>query len=1346
MTNLCPADTPSETTLTPVDFDPFAEVALDGPFALSEAQREIWAVVQMGPEASCAYNQCFVLRLDGDVSVSALRRAVQLVFDRHDSLRTRFDAWGDSQVIRPPEPIDVPVLDLSALAPEERGRRIEAVLAEEVRKPLELVDGACARVRIVLESANCLRLVMTAHHIVFDGSSSVIFFQELAALYAAERSGETADLPPATPFRQHVELEASPEGLARAEAALSYWRAQFADGTPTLELPTDCARPPVKTYRGAREDLRLTKVLSADVTRVASRLGATSVGLLLAAFQTLLHRLTGQSDVVVGLPLSARDSAVGNTQMGHATNLLPIRARLDGRTTFAELVREARRALLDGHDHQTLTFGTLVHALNLPRDLSRTPLVAAVFNVDRGRVAPNYPGSQAEVLVAPRHFVNFEIELQLIDTRHELILELAYNADLFSAESVQRWLGHYEELLAGAVANPDTALDHLPLLRDSDREALRAWNRTDADYPRDVPLARLVEQQVERTPEATAVVYGHDSICFRELNSRANRLAHELRVHGAGPDRLVGIFMERSIDMIAGLLAIVKTGAAYLPLDPLFPRDRLAYMVQDGGVELIVTQESLRPLLPEFSGTVVSTDGGNWAVNSQENLDVAVQPGDLAYIIYTSGSTGRPKGVEVPRGALTNLLWSMREWLQLTAEDRLLAVTTISFDIAGVDVWLPLLVGARLVVASREDAADGARVRELIDRHGITFLQATPVTWRLLLEAGWPGKSDLQIVCTGEAMPRDLAARLAPLVRRLWNLYGPTETTIWSTGYLVHDGDEPILIGRPVANTRCYIVDENRQPVPIGVVGELYLGGDGLARGYLRRPELTAEKFLPDPFRSQPGARMYRTGDLARYRADGNIECLGRTDHQVKIRGFRIELGEIESVLKQDPRIKQAVVLAREDTPGHKRLVGYLVPHGEEVPTRSELRSLLMPQLPDYMVPSDYVVLTEIPISPNGKIDRKALPAPQAATDQPPPSDAHMAPRSESEKRIAAILCEVLELRSVGLHEDFFDLGGHSLTAVRTVARINQEFGVDLSVRILFEAKTCAQLAQKVELRATREASAEPERWPILVPVQPSGAGTPLFCVARPNVNAIGYAILARHLGPEQPVYGLQAQLEEDPQIDFTRQQYEDTAREYIEAMRSVQPRGPYYVIGQCQGAYIAFEMARQIEASGQRFGWLGILDAWTEENTRHRWLFAAYRYAIALRSVALRTLDKIKHAVPGAPPECPTEPAASTAWVPTVSASGSPQPKPSSGPDLMHELYFPRKDFKPPAGASRITVFTVGRPEFYRVRDERMGWGDRTRGGVDVERVPGTHLTILREPHVNVLAEKILTRLPPVS
>jgi amino acid adenylation domain-containing protein len=653
-------------------------------------------------------------------------------------------------------------------------------------------------------------------------------------------------------------------------------------------------------------------------------------------------------------------------------------------------------------------------------------------------------------------------------------------------------------------------------------------------------------------------------------------------VRGAGPDTLVGLCVERSLEMMVALLAIIKAGAAYLPIDPFLPVDRKGYMMEDSGLAVLITQESLLEALPAFAGPVVAVDGQAAAdirrSSERENLDVAVRPEHLGYVIYTSGSTGKPKGVEVSRGALLNLLWSMREWLALGEADRLLAVTTISFDIASADIWLPWLVGAQTILATREQAADGEQLRALIERHDVTFLQATPITWRLLLGAGWRGKPNIQIVCTGEAMPPELARALTPIVRRLWNLYGPTETTIWSTGYRVERGDEPVLIGRPVANTQCYVLDPHLQPVPLGANGELYIAGDGLARGYLRRPDLTAEKFVPDPFR--PGERMYRTGDLARYNKDGNLECLGRTDHQVKIRGFRIELGEVESVLKQHPGVREAVVVAREDTPGDKRLVAYVISEAGML-NPATLRTALKASLPDYMVPAAFVQLDRIPMTPNGKVDRRALPAPSGSVTG---SDrVVVAPRTYFEQQLAEIWEEVFEVTPIGVDDSFWDLGGHSMLAVKLMSRITKAFGKRVSLNTLFEAPTVALLAKHIEDDRNVEGRHT------LVPIRASGSKPPMFWI--PGGAALGMFSL-KHivpgLGEEQPVYGLGSAF---PNTIDDIERVEQRADQYLKLIRRVQPHGPYFFAGYCAGGIIAFEMAQRLLQDNEEVAFLGMIN-----------------------------------------------------------------------------------------------------------------------------------------------------------
>jgi amino acid adenylation domain-containing protein len=813
--------------------------------------------------------------------------------------------------------------------------------------------------------------------------------------------------------------------------------------------------------------------------------------------------------------------------------------------------------------------------------------------------------------------------------------------------------------------------------------------------------------------------------------------------HGAGPDQLVGLFVERSIDMVVALLAIVKTGSAYLPLDPLLPAERLRYMLEDSGVRVVVTEQSLRGELPAFGGVAILLEDIGWQGNRRDNLAAAVGPEHLAYLIYTSGSTGKAKGVQVPRGALTNFLWSMREWLQLSECDRLLAVTTISFDIAGLEVWLPLLVGAQTVVASREEAADGNALRGLLDRHSITLLQATPVTWQLLFDSGWIGKPDLQAVCGGEAMPPEVAAQLVPVVERVWNLYGPTETTIWSTGYRVTDGQEPILIGRPLANTKCYILDGQGQPVPVGVTGELYIGGDGLARGYLNRPELTAEKFVADPFLAG-GARMYRTGDLARYRADGNIECLGRIDHQVKIRGYRIELGEIEAALKEQPEIKQAVVIAREDRPGDKRLVAYLVATASTVPTTLDLRTRLKRQLPDYMVPTAYVFLDQIPISTNGKIDRKALPLP--AETQALQADTYIAPRDHLEEMLVGIWAEVLAVEQVGLDDDFFGLGGHSLVGVRLFAKIKRTYQVDLELSVLFEARTVRRLADVIR-KSKQPASAEQKTWSTLVPIQPNGSRIHFFCVHGVGGDVLNYEPMARALGPDQPFYAFRSLLL--AREDIRETSVEELASTYIKEMRSFFPQGPYLIGGGSFGGIVAFEMAQQLYAQGGEPALLVLFD--TSAPGSVQYVGATEK----LRGFWQRLRDQ------GAPYLVRKVALKGDHWRQQLVKRGQNVAcfcHRLAGRDLpvglryyqvqeAHLRAMMRYKIQPYPG--KITLMRavergyLGMELLGTREDTVLGWENLAGGGLEIHDVPGEHRNMLNEPHVRIVAKELKTILP---
>jgi amino acid adenylation domain-containing protein len=1002
-------------------------------------------------------------------------------------------------------------------------------------------------------------------------------------------------------------LSPAQQRLANASFAedLSFWEETLRGAPALLELPADRARPAIATYRGGRLRRKLSRPLTEALREMSRQEKASLLAVFAAALDTLLFRYTGCEDILLGIPLADRDQQELRSVVGFLLQTHVLRTKLSGDMTFRDLLSRVQEGMLDLHAHRGVPFDQIVQKLHPDRNLSYSPLFQVMLNWrDRDQQLPFYglKGLTVESLPAATNTSKFDLYLSAIDHGDEIWLEMEYSTDLFDEDRVERMLGHYQVLLEAVAVDAGQRLDVMPLVTDAERQQLLMdWNDTASEYPRDVSLARLVEEQVERTPDAVAVTYEDGvSITYRGLNDRANQLAHELRKHGAGPDQLIGMCVERSIDMIAALLAIIKAGAAYVPIDPDLPPERLAYMIEDSGLRILLTQKTLRSSLPPLKAKVIEVDSLGWQANSRENPDVAVKPENLAHIIYTSGSTGRPKGVKVPRAALINLLWYMRELLQLKSNDALLAVTTISFDIAGVDVWLPLLTGARSVIASRSSAADGQRLRELIERHQIKFLQATPTTWRLLLAAGWEGKQDLTAVCTGEAMPRELAAQLRPAVARLWNLYGPTETTIWSTAWMVKKDDEPVLIGRPVANTQCYLLDGAGQPVPVGIAGELYIAGDGLASGYLNLPDLTDEKFVPNPF--APGTRMYRTGDLARYRPDGNIECLGRNDFQVKIRGFRIELGEIEAVLEQQKGVAQCAVLAQIGDWADKRLVAYIVPSDTKaVPAVEDLRGALKVRLPDYMIPSAFVVIESMPLTPNGKIDRKALSvsdfkAIASATPVEPPRDS-------VEAKLVKIWERVLEVRPIGIRTDFFDVGGYSLMVIKLFAQINKAFDRSLPIATIFQAPTIEQLATLIRGRTVNETA--------LVPIRPKGSKKPLFIVH----SYLTYERFRRITDPERRLFGLHEREDDSERIASVG----DRVAEYVRQIRDAEPEGPYFLIGWCAAGPLTIELARELQNCGGQVQMLGLIDS---ENPDYASELSQQR---SRRSISDRIVDMIR-------------------------------------------------------------------------------------------------------------------------
>jgi amino acid adenylation domain-containing protein len=1039
-----------------------------GALPLSFAQERLWFIDRLEP-GSATYNLPAALRLAGPVDARALERALGEIVRRHESLRTVFaEANGAPvQVIAPFGGFALPLEDLSGLGEADRAAAAMRRAGEEAARPFDLAAGPLFRAALLRLGAEEHVLLLSVHHVVSDGWSMGVLFRELSALYAAYREGGESPLPELpVQYADYAVWQREQLQGEVLDRQLAYWRERLAGAPKLLELPTDRPRPPAQTFRGAYERIELPGALLERLQALGRSEGATLYMTLLGAFQVLLSKYSGSEDVVVGSPIAGRTRKEVEELIGLFVNTLVLRTDLSGDPSFRETLRRVREATLGAYEHQEVPFEKLVAELQPERSLSHSPLFQVLFTLqDAEGGGGALPGLNVSGVGAELGSAKFDLSLTLAATAHGLRGALNYSTDLFERGTVGRMLGHLRRVLEQVAENADVRLSELELLGDTERAlVLRAWNRTAAEYPAGRCIHEQFQAQAARTPDAVAVVFEDASLTYAELNARANRLAHHLRGHGVGPEVRVGICLERGLEMIVSLLAVLKAGGAYVPLDPGLPAERLAYMLEDSAVPLVLVQAALRGTVPARQGVeVLAVDAlaERLAAEPAENPAGGAGPDSLGYVIYTSGSTGRPKGVMNQHGGVVNLLWSMRGTVAMAPGDRLLAITTLAFDISVLELFLPLLSGARVEILDRSTASDPALLRTAVGAGVGTVLQATPATWRLLLDAGWEGAQSLRALSGGEALPAELAARLRERVGALWNVYGPTETTIWSTaqplGAGPHGGRGHVSIGAPVANTRVYVLDRHLSPVPAGVPGELYIGGAGVARGYLGRPGLSAEKFVPDPFAAEPGARLYRTGDLARWRPDGTLEFLGRNDHQVKVRGFRIELGEIEAVLRQAPGVADCAVVAREDETGDGRLVAYVVGEAEAAALRAHLRE----SLPEYMVPGAFVPLDVLPLTPNGKLDRKALPAPDLA----PAEERYVAPRTPVEEVLAEIWAEVLRRERVGVHDSFFDLGGHSLLIMRLLAEIKDTFDLDLSIRTVFSMPTLEAMAAEIERR-----------------------------------------------------------------------------------------------------------------------------------------------------------------------------------------------------------------------------------------------------------------------------------------
>ncbi|ARU63542.1 hypothetical protein CBW65_22930 [Tumebacillus avium] len=1044
----------------------------------SFAQQRLWFFDQF-ERGSALYNIPVAYRIAGRLDVAALEAALQALILRHESLRTTFGVQEGEpvQVIHPDQKIDVPVVDLTGAAESEQQLRTEELMQTFANVPFDLGSGPLMRVQAVRFSEQEHLLLVNLHHIIADGWSLGVLIRELAELYGAQASGTEPNLP-VLPL-QYADFAVWQREWLSGEVLdeqLAYWRENLGGQLPVLQLPTDRPRPARQSYRGQTTRFTVPKELARRVRELSAQEGATLYMTLLAAFKVLLHRYSGMEDIIVGSPVSGRNQVEIEELIGFFVNSVVLRTDLSGGPSFRELLARVREVSLGAFANQDVPFEKLVEELSPERSLSHAPLAQVSFayeNFDRAPIEA--AGIRISSLDIGLETAKYDLTLFIGEGEEgELNGRVEFNTDLFDLATIERMQESLIALLEGAVADPAQSTAKLPVMSTTQRAMLlEGWNHTATPYPSDRSIQELFEEQAAKTPDAVAVVFGEEQLTYAQLNLRANRLARRLQALGVKPETAVGVCLERSAELVVALLAIVKAGGLYVPLDPNYPQERLAFMLEDADLLALVTTSRLAKRLPEHSAALVCLDLQAEAIAAQsgENPANTAGPDNLIYVIYTSGSTGRPKGVCVTHRSVARLV-KETNYVRFTEEEVFLQFAPISFDAATFEIWGALLNGGRLVVfpGQKPSLEELGRV---IRQYEVTTLFLTTALFHQMIETRWEDLVAVrQLLAGGEQMSvahvRDVFARSGGW--QFYHVYGPTETTTFATACLIRDASQleaSVPIGKALSNTTLYVLDKHRQPVPVGVPGELYIGGDGVARGYLNRPELTEEKFVTNPFGE---GSLYRTGDLVRWLCDGNIEFLGRLDHQVKVRGFRIELGEIEVELGKHEKVSETVAIVREDVPGDKRLTAYVVPHEEQDITAGELRSFLAEKMPEYMIPSAFEVMEKLPLTANGKIDRQKLPKPGVDRG----TQELVLPRNEQEQQIAAIWQEILGVEQVGVHDNFFELGGHSLLATQVISRLRQTFGTEMPLRVMFEAGTVAELAQYLETEQQKAKKSEP--------------------------------------------------------------------------------------------------------------------------------------------------------------------------------------------------------------------------------------------------------------------------------
>ncbi len=1341
--------------LTAVDFDPFAGPAIAFVAPATDPQIEVWIACQLGGnDASRSYNESVSLRFSGSLHRTAFERALAALVQRHESLRSAFSADGQQVFVFSEQPVSLFFADYAEHSPDEQAQLLDEYVQQDMQHVFDLTFGPLVKAGLLKLGSTDHFFTLTAHHIICDGWSLGVMLQDLSALYSAFAQNREPALSPAPSFSQYAADESRFLTTPDYRTIEQYWLNQYRDAIPVLDLPTDCPRPTRRTYAGNRLDFSIDTTLVQAVRQMGVRAGCSFVTTLMASFEVLLHHITGQTDIVLGLPAAGQSATDRPGLVGHCVNLLPLRSYPHADLSFVDYLKQRKTGLLDALDHQRLTFGSLLKRLPIARDSSRIPLVPVVFNVDLGLDnGVSFHDLTYQLSYNARLFENFELSLNAMGSDRQMTLEWSYNTQLFTVETITSYHRQFEQLLRRIVDQPEVLLGEIALETTSPSLPLKKEEKRfdpdgsapflplreegggyyPTDYPRDRSLHDLLSETARTFPNSIALRHNDRTLTYATLNSEANQLARLLLKEGVQPGDHVGLMADRSPELIVSMLAVLKTGAAYVPVDPQHPTDRIEYILSDAGCQvLLVSAAHKNRLSISLREVVLENVWPQLHTFSDADPDRPGSGDDAFYVLYTSGTTGRPKGVQTIHRGVVNVLYSLRETPGLGPTDKTATLATVTFDLATTEIYLPLLVGAELVIVDSTVSRSGQALSELLTSTGVTFMQATPATWRMLWEAGWHGNPDLTVISCAEALPMDLAQKLMGSCRSLWNYYGPTETTIYATGTPIFPADERITIGRAIDNTQIFILDEHLRPLKAGQSGEIGIVGDGLARGYLNQPELTAEKFIPFTQSDGTQTRLYRTGDLGRQLPDGRIDYLGRIDQQVKIRGHRIEVAEIEHHLLKQDGVKNAVVMAREDTPGDQRLVAYVVPDRyvtDETALIRTWREKLRLVLPEFMLPNNVVLLDSLPVTANGKLDKKALPKPgQRKTNI---TAFHESAALSGE---IALLIRVwntaFNTDSVQPDDDFFELGGHSLLAVQVMTRLEKETGRRLPLSTLFEYPTIRTLAHL--LRPDTPAMTRKS----LVPIKPTGNKPPIYIIHGTGLNLLNFSSIAKYMDPDQPIYGLQAKGLDGTEEPLNRM--ETIAAHYIEEILDQNPTGPYALAGYSFGGYVAYEMARQLTAMGKEVNMLAMFDTdaralVTHQTKLDRLLWRTRRQFPKLLFVG-RSL--LKHPVETLRYQCTYFTDRYQQALQAIGLRKAPEPDGElahmAAIMAAHDEAFYSYRLQPYPGT--IDLFRAMTRLYFVEEQVYLGWKDYVPE-VHIHDVPGDHATLMHPPNDKALA-----------